>query len=99
MIDDGRALDRTYGGSSLVSLGTSQIGVEDFRPEPTFTFGEKTHDKVRQKTLGLGYQLLWREVGEISLGVQKTRYRKSVVTPTERHLSGSHSPASAIALA
>jgi iron complex outermembrane receptor protein len=66
-----------------VSLGESQIGVEDFRPEPVFTFGEKTHDTVRQKTFGLGYQLLWRNVGEISLGVQKTRYRKSVVTPTE----------------
>ena len=79
----GRALDRTYGGASLVSLGTSQIGVEDFRDEPAFSFGAKTNDKVRQKTLGLGYQLLWRKVGEISLGVQKTRYRKSVVTPTE----------------
>jgi iron complex outermembrane receptor protein len=79
----GRALDRRYGGSSLVSLGASQAGVEDFRPEPAFTFGEKTHDKVRQKTLGLGYQLLWREVGEVSLGVQKTRYSKSVVTPAE----------------
>ena len=79
----GRALDRRYGGSSLVSLGESQAGVEDFRPEPTFAFGEKTQDRVRQQTLGVGYQLLWREVGEVSLGVQKTRYRKSVVTPTE----------------
>ena len=79
----GRALDRTYGGSSLVSLGTSQVGVEDFRPEPVFAFGAKTNDTVRQTTLGLGYQLLWRDLGEFSLGLQKTRYRKSVVTPTE----------------
>lgn len=79
----GRALDRRYGGSSLVSLGASQTGVEDFRPEPSFTFGAKTNDTVRQTTLGLGYQLLWREVGEVSLGIQKTRYRKSVVTPAE----------------
>jgi iron complex outermembrane receptor protein len=79
----GRRLERTYGGSSLVSLGESRVGIEDFRPEPVFSFGAKTNDEVRQQTLGLGYQLLWRDLGELSLGVQKTRYRKSVVTPTE----------------
>jgi iron complex outermembrane receptor protein len=77
----GRALKRRYGGSAVVSLGESQVGVEDQRPEPEFEFGEKTFDRVRQQTFGAGYELRWREVGEVSLGLQKTRYRKSVDTP------------------
>ena len=77
----GRALKRRYGGSAIVDLGESQVGIEDHRPEPNFGFGEKTFDRVRQQTFGAGYELRWREVGEVSLGLQKTRYRKSVETP------------------
>ena len=77
----GRALDRRYGGASVVSLGQSVLGREDDRPMPDFTFGEKSTDEVRQRTFGLGYELRWRNVGEANLGVQKTFYRKSVSTP------------------
>lgn len=76
-----RVLNRRYGGSALADLGESQTGVEDDRPEPDFEFGEKSRDRVRQQTFGAGYELRWRGLGELSLGVQKTRYRKSVDTP------------------
>ena len=78
----GRALDRRYGGASVVSLGQSVLGAEDDRPMPEFTYGEKSKDEVRQRTFGVGYELRWRDVGEANLGVQKTWYRKSVTTPT-----------------
>ena len=77
-----RALKRRYGGSSIVSLGESQLGVEDDRPMPEFTYGPKSRDEVRQRTLGLGYEIRWRDVGEANVGVQKTYYRKAVTTPT-----------------
>lgn len=77
----GRALDRRYGGSAVVELGESVAGAKDPRPEPELEFGDKSRDKVRQQTFGAGYELRWAEVGEISLGVQKTRYRKQVDTP------------------
>lgn len=76
-----RALTRRYGGSYLAQLGPSQIGVEDFRPEPVETFGAKSRDRVKQTTFGLGYELRWRDLGELSFGLQKTNYSKSIADP------------------
>ncbi len=72
---------RQYGGAALADLGPSRIGVQDFRPEQAPAIGPKTHDSISQKTLGLGYQGRWAHVGEISIGVQKTDYRKSTIDP------------------
>lgn len=77
----GRLLTRRYGGSDLLDLGPSRIGVEDFRAEPVETFGAKSRDRVRQTTFGFGYELRWRDLGELSLGVQKTDYSKRVFDP------------------
>lgn len=76
-----RELKRSYGGSAVIDLGPSRIGVEDFRVRPATVYGEKTRDTIRQATLGLGYELRWRDRGELSLGLQKTDYRKRTVTP------------------
>lgn len=77
-----RSVERRYGGSSVIDLGPSLIDEPDFRPEPVETFGAKTRDRVEQKTLGLGYELRWRDVGELSFGVQKSDYAKRVVDPS-----------------
>lgn len=78
----GRAQDRRYGGAAQVDLGPSTTMVTDFRPEPTsFTIGAKTRDRVRQKTLGLAYQGRWKQVGEFSMGVQKSDYSKAITDP------------------
>ena len=79
----GRDQRRRYGGSDVVSLGPTVWGEPDYKPRPDFTFGEKTRDHVQQVTVGLGYQLKWLGVGEFGIGVQKTDYKKSVVTPDE----------------
>jgi iron complex outermembrane recepter protein len=76
-----RKVDRSFGGSFTQSLGVSQIGVEDFRPEPTVTIGPKTKDVVHQTTFGIGYELRWLKRGELSVGLQKTRYSKQVTDP------------------
>ncbi len=76
-----RKVDRLFGGSETVALGISQIGVEDFRPEPTITIGPKTKDAVRQTTFGIGYELRWLKRGEFSVGLQKTHYAKLVTGP------------------
>jgi iron complex outermembrane receptor protein len=72
---------RRYGGSDVVSLGATRYGVPDFRPRPDFSFGEKSFDRVSQKTFGLGYALRWRGVGEFGIGVQKTDYSKRIERP------------------
>ena len=72
---------RQYGGAALVDLGPSRIGVQDFRPEQSPAIGPKTHDSISQKTFSIGYQGRWAHVGELSIGVQKTDYRKSTTDP------------------
>lgn len=78
-----RARDRRSrnGGTDVISLG--EFGIDDRidAPEPTRAFGEQTRDRVQQTTLGVGYDLRWREIGELSAGVQKTDYRKRFDQP------------------
>lgn len=78
----GRSLTRRYGGSDIIDLGPSSSITQDFRPAPVETFGAKTRDHVKQVTFGLGYELRWRDVGELNLGLQKTRYSKQVDDPS-----------------
>jgi iron complex outermembrane receptor protein len=80
----GRQLSRRYGGTALIDLGASFADREDFRPEPVFTTGAKSHDHVTQKTWGLGYDLRWKGVGEFGASVQKSDYSKRVEEPGGR---------------
>jgi iron complex outermembrane recepter protein len=84
----GRKQARRYGGEDSITILPSlpgatnfQLGVQDFVAEPAAVFGAKTTDRVTQSTFGLAYQGMWRDVGELSLGMQKTRYSKAVNFP------------------
>ncbi|MGN7915996.1 TonB-dependent siderophore receptor [Lysobacter sp. 22409] len=79
----GRRLDSEYGGSApTLDFGVRPLGEPLPMPEPAaFAFGPRTHDQVRQWTGGLAYEGRWREVGELSLGIQRSRYEKSVDQP------------------
>jgi iron complex outermembrane receptor protein len=78
-----RARDRSnrYDGTDFIDLGLSRIGQRLDAPEPTENFGPQTRDRVRQQTIGLAYEGRWKGVGELSIGVQKTRYRKRTEQP------------------
>jgi iron complex outermembrane recepter protein len=78
-----RRLDSRYGGAAApIDLGRRPLGVAVPVPKPdSFAFGERTRDAVRQTTLGLAYEGRWRDVGELSFGVQRADYRKTVQTP------------------
>jgi len=72
---------RSYGATASADLAPGPVDAPLFVPKPDFTFGQATRDRVRQLTLGLTYQGSWKDVGELDIGVQKSRYRKSVTTP------------------
>jgi len=72
---------RRYGGSDVVDLGAAIIGVPDPQPEPGFTFGQRTHDRVRQETLAIAYEGRLFGRLELSAGLQKARYRKTTISP------------------
>jgi iron complex outermembrane receptor protein len=78
----GREQKRRYGGEDVVDLGPTVIGRADPVPEPAFDFGPQSRDRVEQATAGLSYELRWRGIGEMSIGVQKTDYSKAVTTPS-----------------
>ncbi|HYC99376.1 TonB-dependent receptor domain-containing protein [Brevundimonas sp.] len=78
-----RDVEALYGGSApAMDLGERQLGerVPVDRPA-SWAFGERTRDTVRQVTSGLAYEGRWRSVGELSLGVQKVDYEKTVFQP------------------
>lgn len=78
----GREQSRRYGGSQTISFGRIRYDELPDVPRPDFSLGPQTRDRVRQLTAGIGYQGLWRGVGELSLGLQKTNYRKTGERPS-----------------
>jgi iron complex outermembrane receptor protein len=70
-----------YGGADLAGLGRVAIGQRIDVPPPGFLYTDETRDHVDQMTLGLAYQLAWKSIGELGLGVQKVRYRKRTLIP------------------
>lgn len=77
-----RAAERSYGGSTQQSLGPTSLYQDDADlPEPTFVFGPRSHDEVRQTTLALSYTGAWADLGELTLGVQRADYEKVTRAP------------------
>jgi iron complex outermembrane receptor protein len=77
----GRVQQRRYGGEDVLDLGAVELGVGRVVAQPEFDFGAQSHDEVKQHTTGLSYQLQWKDRGEMSVGLQKTSYRKISETP------------------
>lgn len=79
-----RKQDNRYGGSAdPIDLGVRRLGERTPIPEPvSFGFGERTYDTVQQDTMAVGYEGRWRDVGELSIGVQRTSYEKEVQQPS-----------------
>jgi iron complex outermembrane receptor protein len=76
-----RTQKRRYGGEDVIDVGPVQLGVGRDVAEPDFNFGAQSRDEVEQETFGTAYELQWAKLGEMSVGVQKTSYSKSVDTP------------------
>lgn len=77
----GRDTRRAYGGGDVLDFGAATIGQRSDVAQPSFNFGPLTRDDVRQVTGGVGYELRWPDVAELSLGIQKTDYEKNVRIP------------------
>lgn len=77
----GRDVRRTYGGAATATVTRTPIGVDVAIPEPVWTFGPEYDDGVRQLSLGAQYQLAYRRLGEIGVGVQRSDYRRALTAP------------------
>ncbi|QIK77725.1 TonB-dependent receptor [Sphingomonas piscis] len=74
---------REFGGSDVVSYGLGALGERVTAPKPDFEFGELTRQRLRQTTYGAAYNGRWKDVGEISFGLSRARYRKVTRIPDE----------------
>jgi iron complex outermembrane receptor protein len=88
----GRETRRTYGGADVRDLGPAVVGIRTELPQPDLHFGPLTRDEVRQITAGIGYELRWPEVVELSLGLQRTDYEKNVLIPDRPRLKTKDRP-------
>ena len=78
----GRRITGEFGGEAVVDFGPVVVGEITPRfAEPDVTFGPETSDKVRENTVGVAYHGRWAGVGELSLSIMKTDYRKGVSPP------------------
>lgn len=76
-----RNTEHVFGGGGSAPLGTGKIGVIDPRPKPVFVEAPTSFDDLTQVTPGVSYVGRWLNVGEISVGLQKSFYRRKVEQP------------------
>ena len=74
----GRLSDRIFGGGNTVSFGPATVGISRPVLEPTYTLGVRDQDKVNQATPGIAYIGQWVNVGEFSVGLQKSFYHRTI---------------------
>ena len=77
----GRKQSRRYGDGDLRDYGPARIGNPVSLAEFVPTFGALSSEDIRQASIGIAYSGQWRDVGELTFGIQKTDYRKEVTRP------------------
>lgn len=79
----GRKFSSRYGGSATaLEFDPRPLGEKIPVAEPdNFVFNERVRDEVEQFTAGISYELHWKQHGELSVGLQKVDYRKSIQLP------------------
>lgn len=91
----GRGRDRgnTFGGGEVKRFGRATIGAFPVNiPEPVYNTGPVSSTQTEQLTGGVGYEGVWRGVGQISLGVQKTDYKRMQMRPGGVAISSHNKP-------
>lgn len=78
----GRNVVSRYGGGDKAELGNAGLNEDIDTLKPAFVFGSLTDDRTHQITGALSYSLKWRAIGELTVGLQRTRYVKRVSAPS-----------------
>jgi iron complex outermembrane receptor protein len=78
-----RARDRRdrYEGADRIDFGASNVSERFTEPRPDFHFRDRIKDDIQQVSLGLAYEGRWEEIGELSMGLARTSYRKDILLP------------------
>lgn len=79
----GRDVHASYDGADVQDVGTAFIGQGAQVTRPNFTYGPLTRDDDQLWAAGVAYHGQWLHVGELSAGVERVDYRKSITLPGE----------------
>jgi iron complex outermembrane receptor protein len=88
----GRERNAEFGGSDGVDFGSVNMRAPKLVAKPPFGFTDQNRDRVHQFTAGIAYEGYWKDVGQVGIGVQKTRYRKLFDEPGSAPARSSDSP-------
>lgn len=77
----GRDVERSYGGDSILDLGSVSIYRRASVPAPVLTFAALSRDAVRQTGVGASYREEWKGIGALNFGVLETDYRRILDIP------------------
>lgn len=77
----GRDVRRMFGSVDIRETGPGAVGVKTPVPKPVFNFSPTNRAHSLQGTAGVSYDGIWAGIGEVTLGLQKTFYRRTSITP------------------
>ena len=77
----GREVNRLFGGAGNYVIGNTRLGVLNPIAEPVIPLGVRSHDHTQQRTAGVIYGGVWRRIGELSVGVQKSYFDREITKP------------------
>jgi len=89
-----RGLSRTgeSGGSDIEDLGSATTRWAPIIPKPDFHTGPMTVVSAKQMTPGIAYEGVWRDAGQVSLGVQRSFYERTIAVPGTDEISTRATP-------
>jgi iron complex outermembrane receptor protein len=76
LIARARDVSRLYGGDDEQFIATTVIGDTPQVEKPQFSTNPRNRTDTLQQNLGAAYALLWKDIGELGLGVQRARVRR-----------------------
>jgi iron complex outermembrane receptor protein len=88
----GRDRSAESGGADIRNFGQATTRVVPIVPQYTPTFGPKTLIETQQFTPAIGYEGILRNVGQISIGAQKSYYKRTIYAPNGAPISGKSTP-------
>lgn len=88
----GRKRSGESGGAHTIQLGPATTSWVPQVPQLAFNVGPTTVVEARQFMPGIAYEGVWRGVGQLSVGVQKSFYERTISAPNAAPVSGSSEP-------
>jgi iron complex outermembrane receptor protein len=88
----GRDVLALYDGADVQDVGSALTGQGVQVPRPDFTYGPLTRDQDYLWTAGLAYHGRWLGVSELSAGIERVDYGKTIVLPGEAEAHRTEEP-------